>query len=304
MLVLDTSVMFERYCQIRIAVLYRGRALALAWTVLEHANASVHFEQLQSVLEQAKLVLDKLGITNVMFLADRGFADVDLFERLRALGWHYRIRITSNLILFSPDGRRLCKAGEVQLASGSAKFYQNVRLTAMQYGLVHVALGRPKTAREKKDYWFVVSDQPSSLETFNEYGWRFQIEQGFKDDQTAGFQLQASGLRSALQLERLLVVLAVAAVLLVSEGQRVVAQGLRRVVDAHWHRGLSYLQIGWRFVRRARSSGVVVLTQVGLVGGADPQPVPKRRRAGRVWVSPLVGWSCGTYAFRVSAGSS
>jgi Transposase DDE domain len=303
-LVLDTSLMFEQYCQIRIALLYRGRAVALVWKVLEHANASVRFDQFEALLEQAQRLLNALGLTNVVFLADRGFADVSLFERLREMGWHYRIRITSNLILFSPNGQRLCKAGEVQLASGSAKFYQNVRLTATHYGLVHVALGRPKMAHEKKDYWFVVSDQPLSLETFIEYGWRFQIEQGFKDDQSAGFQLQDSRLRSAMQLERLLVVMALAGLLLVCQGQEVVAQGVRRMVDAHWTRGLSYLRIGWCFVRRARVSGLVVLSQVGLVGGSDPEPLLKRRRSGVVWVSPVEGWSCGSYAFRVLAGSS
>ena len=39
-LCLDTSLFWEEYCLIRLAVVYRGRSIPLAWRVLEHASAS------------------------------------------------------------------------------------------------------------------------------------------------------------------------------------------------------------------------------------------------------------------------
>ncbi len=56
-------------------------------------------------------------------------------------------------------------------------------------------------------------------------------------------------------LSRLCLILAVATFYLVSTGTAIVAMGRRRIVDTHWYRGLSYLQIGWRWVRHALAHG-------------------------------------------------
>jgi hypothetical protein len=43
----------------------------------------------------------------------------------------------------------------------------------------------------------VVSDEPTEAKTFEEYGWRFDIEENFLDDKSNGFQLESSPIRSA-----------------------------------------------------------------------------------------------------------
>ena len=242
-LALDTSLVFETHCIIRIVVLYRGRAVPLVQTVIAHASAAVSFEQLEEALNMARVILRRVKRCKVIFLADRGFADISLMQRLRDFGWSYRIRIKANFGIYSPDKKFLCKIGQVALKPGQAKYYQNVRLTAKHFGLVHVALARPEGVNE---LWAVVSDEPTSEHTFVEYGWRFQIEECFLDDKSGAFNLEDSGLRNTESLERLLLVLGVTMLLLVSEGTQVVSSGFRRVVDAHWSRGLSYLKIGWR----------------------------------------------------------
>ena len=52
-LCLDTSLFWDEYCLIRLAVVYRGRALPVAWRVLHHTSASVAFVDYQAVLSQA-----------------------------------------------------------------------------------------------------------------------------------------------------------------------------------------------------------------------------------------------------------
>jgi len=69
-------------------------------------------------------------------------------------------------------------------------------------------------------------------------------------------------------------VVAIATLYLVTQGIEVVKEGKRRVVDSHWFRGMSYLKIGWAWIRRALA-GVkecVIITCVRLIGGADPEP--------------------------------
>lgn len=74
-LVLDTSVLFEKFCLIRMAVLFRGRAVPLVSRVLEHSIAQVSTAQLLPVLAEVKGLLDFLGLYKIHLLADRGFCE-------------------------------------------------------------------------------------------------------------------------------------------------------------------------------------------------------------------------------------
>lgn len=84
----------------------------------------------------------------------------------------------------------------------------------------------------------------------NDHGLRFDIEEGFLDFKLAGFQLESSQLEDSESLSRLLLILATATLYLVSTGTAIVEMGKRRWVDPHWFRSPSYLQIGWRWVKR------------------------------------------------------
>ncbi|OLV20042.1 hypothetical protein BOO71_0000943 [Deinococcus marmoris] len=287
-LALDTSVLFEKFCLIRVSVLFRGRAVPLVSRVLEHPSAQVSTDHLLPVLAEVKGLLDFVGIHQVRLLADRGFCDTQLMAWLGVCGWHYRIRIKSNLILAAPDGQRLCRVNEVQLAPRESRCLHNITLTGQRFGPVHVALARPTDGPEQ---WQVVSDEPTSVETFAEYGERFQIEEGFLDEKSGLFGLEGSKVRDAPSLERLVTVLAVATVLLVSEGIEVVQRGDRRHVDPHWQRALSYLKIGLRAVHYALSRGQVVFARLTLQGGPDPEPLGQRKRPHAPPQTTLeVGW--------------
>ena len=49
-LALDTSQLWNRYAIVRLALVYRGRALPLGWTVLNSGSATVALERYQSIL--------------------------------------------------------------------------------------------------------------------------------------------------------------------------------------------------------------------------------------------------------------
>lgn len=267
---------FGRFCLIRVAVLYRGRAVPLVSRVLEHASVQVSTEHLLPVLAEVKGLLDFLGLRDVRLLADRGFSDTALMGWLRVCGWHFRIRIKSILILAAPDGQRVCTIGEIKLAARETRCFHNVTMTGHRFGPVHVALGRPTDGPEQ---WQVASDEPTSLETFAEYGEGFQIEEGFLDDKSGLFGLEDSKLRDAATLERLILVISVATLLLVSEGLQIVQQGARRAIDPHWNRALSYLKLGLRGLLFALSRGQAVLHCLTLQGGADPASPGRRKKS-------------------------
>jgi hypothetical protein len=270
-LAVDTSMLWDEFCLVRIAVVYRGRAVPLVWKVLKHGSSSVAYEVYQDLLLQVAALLP-LGC-RVVFLADRGFADIDLLTDLKHLSWHYRIRIKGNFLVYR-RGHRRCKANRIPLACGQARFWHSVTITAQRFGPVHLALARPRGGTE---CWFVVSDEPTDLETFDEYGLRFDIEENFLDDKSNGFQLESSLLRSAHALSRLCFVLAITTLYLVSQGTEVVRQGKRRWVDPHWFRGSSYLKIGWDWVKTALTKGFELITRLYLSSEPDPEPAMASR---------------------------
>ena len=264
-LALDTSRLFEEYCLIRISVIFRGRAVPLIWKVIEHKSNTVAYEVYKELLDAAAKLLPA-GVP-IVFLADRGFADTNLMRHVRELGWHFRIRIKCNFLVYQNGEFR--SVDEFPLHPGEAVFLNHVHLTWGKYGPVHLALGYSPDGKER---WCVASDEPVGIETFCEYGLRTDIEENFLDDKSNGFQLESSKIRSAEGLERLCMVIAVATLYLVSQGVEVVRKGKRRLVDSHWFRGSSYLKIGWKWVKTALTKGWRLCSKLCLVGGRDPEP--------------------------------
>src|SRR5262249_25883391 len=136
-LALDTPLLWNRYCTVRISVIYRGRAVPPVWEVLEQASRSVAYERYEAWLEAVLPLVPRGG--KVVFLADRGVADTALLAHLRRLRWHCPIRIKANCGVSRP-GRPACKVEDFPLAPGRAIFLPQVRLTAEHYGPVSLAL--------------------------------------------------------------------------------------------------------------------------------------------------------------------
>ena len=265
-LALDTSLLWNQYCLIRLSVVYRGRAVPVVWEVLAHGSSSVTHAAYEALLDAVPALLPA-GV-KVVFLADRGFADTELLAHLRRLGWHFRIRIKATFSVLRP-GQSPCKVEDFALAPGRALFVHNVAITAEAFGPVSLALAHHSSTGE---YWYLVSDEPTSVQTCEEYGRRFDIEENFLDDKSNGFQLESSLVRDADALTRLCLVLAVATLYLVAQGTQVVAAQKRRWVDPHWFRGASYLRIGWQWVKTALTRGWELFASLHLSGAPDPEP--------------------------------
>ena len=115
------------------------------------------------------------------------------------------LQLSRNVTFCLSAGERF--ASTLTAFSRCPRFWHEVEITQERFGPLHLAMGRPLNSKER---WIVISDEPTSLETFREYGLRFDIEDNFLDDKSNGFQLEASLIRSAPALERLCLVLAVA----------------------------------------------------------------------------------------------
>ena len=266
-LALDTTMLRENICAIRISMIYLGRAVPIAWSVLEHKSSSVKFAKYKEVLMQARLRLPKGS--KVTFLADRGFVSKKLMRQLNEWAWVWRIRIKSNQVLYYGDKRMtpkmlLLKKGNAMLFSGKIRFERTLESLSLSAGWSKYA-GEP---------WYILSNDEASAENFMEYGMRFDIEEGFKDEKSGGFSLDKSRVAGTEAMERLILVIAVATIITLNEGLAVTAEGNRKKVDGHWKRGLSYIQIGWRWILKQLSRAAITWhCCFGLVAMSEPLPV-------------------------------
>lgn len=204
-LIEDTSMLWNRYCLIRVSVRYRGRAVPVGWRVIEHKSSSVSFDVCKQLLRRISRLLPMNA--RVRFMADRGFADTQLIQYLdHDLGWHYRIRVKNDLWVLRP-GKVPCQLRDFHLNLGDATLLQGVKITKTNpYGPVNLALARDSVSGE---LWHIVSDEPTSLQTFREYSERFDIEEEFLDEKSNGFQLEKSLIRSPMAVSRLCLVMAI-----------------------------------------------------------------------------------------------
>lgn len=284
-LALDTSQLWGRFTIVCVSIIYRGRALPAGWVVCASKSATVHLACYRRMLAQVDASIPESS--KVVLLADRGFMDVKLMRTLRQLGWHFRIRVRLNVLIHrATKGKRKVRA--LLPPPGGARFFNYIWLTAQQYGPLHLAVAYVKT-QNGHEKWAIVSDEPVGLHTFDEYGLRFDIEEGFLDFKSAGFQLESSQLEDSASLSRLLLIMATATLYLVSTGTAVVETGKRRLVDPHWFRGLSYLQIGWRWVKQALAWGKQLLDYIWLSSEPDPEPAMASRRKRS---DPDISFSC------------
>ena len=93
-----------------------------------------------------------------------------------------------------------------------------------------------------------------------------------------GFNLEASKLRDKFALSQLCGVIALTMLFLVLQGVQVVALGNRRRVDAHWNRGMSYLKLGWNWIRLAITRQWKIQVYQFLCGLPDSQPAIASQR--------------------------
>lgn len=82
---------------IRASLLYRGRAIPLAWRAMRHRSTQVSFEAYQPVLNQVYAIMPAGQV--ITRLSDRGFVHEPLLHSLRTQRWHSRLRLPADTLV-------------------------------------------------------------------------------------------------------------------------------------------------------------------------------------------------------------
>jgi hypothetical protein len=255
--ILDGVQVFGDRLQIfRLSLRHGNRAFPLVWVVLS-GKGLTQVEKLEATLTQAAEFL-RPRVKRVRFLADAGFRDWDWAQFCVKVDWHYNIRLAENTVVWLPSGVR-CRIDELGVKRGQRRYFQEVWLTGEAKWCANLSVTWSEgEAAAPPRLVPVMSDQVACRQRLTEYGWRMDIDESFRDDQSGGFDMEHTRLQHPERLERLLLALAIATLWCHELGEQVLAEGesARREIDPGHERELSLFQLGLRWLQRCVSTGI------------------------------------------------
>ena len=248
-LIMDGSTVGRGCSALLLSVVYHGRALPLAWTVVYgakgHFPAAAHLALLAQVH-----ALVPAGAT-VTFLGDGEFDGTQLQATLTGYGWAYVCRTAQNMVLVSEG--ELLHFGDLALGRGEVLGLPDTQVTLEHYGpLLAIAWW----AAEHAEPLYLVSNLELVEEACYWYRHRFHIETFFSDQKSRGFQLHKSHLSDPKRLARLLIAACLAYLWIVYLGVLAKREGWLAVIHRQDRCDLSLFQLGLSLLAHFLNEGL------------------------------------------------
>ena len=242
-LVMDGSGVGRGCSALMIHVIYKGRALPLAWRVRQCPKG--HFpEALHLALVELVSELIPPG-TRVVFLGDGEFDGIGLQETVNEMGWDYACRTAkSTKVSWKGEMFDLEELGEC-LKPGQLVELEEVGVTRQAYGPVMVLC---YWGKGHVDPLYLVSNLSSAQEAIRFYQKRFRIETFFSDQKSRGFNIQKSHLEDAHRLSRLLIASCLAYIWMVYLGALCKKEEWQGVIHRKARCDLSLFRLGWQLL--------------------------------------------------------
>jgi len=225
-LVMDGSGVGRGCTALMIHVVYKGRALPLAWRVRQAPKG--HFpEELHIALVELISGLIPAG-TPVVLLGDGEFDGTRLQQRLQQAGWSYACRTaTSTVATWEGETFRLDALGAC-LKPGRLIELKEVHCTREAYGPIMV---RCCWAKGYQEPLYLVSNMARAEDACHWDEKRFRIETFFSDQKSRGFHLHKSHMSDVQRLSRLLIAACLAYIWIVYLGSVCEAGGWKPVIQ-------------------------------------------------------------------------
>lgn len=205
----------RRHLVLVAALCLRGRAIPLCWAAYEKWQVY----RSQNQLEEALVMLLRTMIPEavpVTVVADRGFGRADFARWLQEQGLGYVLRVQARTYVAGPQHTGRLSA--LPLRPGTTFWLPEVAYRQRHPVRTNVAILWRAQAREP---WVLISNVARNTDAAAAaYERRMMIEELFRDQKNVrnGWALRQTEVRSVSRLERLLLVLAVAYLLLVMVG--------------------------------------------------------------------------------------
>lgn len=211
-LALDATTLANRFTVLTGAIVYRGCAIPVAWSVLAANAPGAWHPHWCALLRRIAGVLGE-GWT-VVVLTDRGLESPELFRAITDLGLHPLMRV-KRAGAFRPDRwHRFYPLGSFAAREGTRFAARGVAYAGARVPCTLLACRVAGCA----DPWLVLTDLPVGCADVCWYAMRSWIEQGFKILKRGGWQWQRTRMSDPARAERLWVVVALATLWLVEVG--------------------------------------------------------------------------------------
>lgn len=249
-LVIDGSTVGRGCVALMVHVVYKGRALPLAWLVRQgkkgHFPESLHValvKQVQQMIpEDAKVVL----------LGDGEFDGIDLQKTLEDAGWSYVCRTAMSVkVRWQGDSLRLDTVGSC-IKPGRLVELKEVLFTAEAYGPIMAICC---WAKGEKAPLYLITNLTCADAASRLYEKRFRIETFFSDLKSRGFQVSKSHLSEPSRLCRLVMAACLAYIWVVFLGSQCQRDGWVGVIHRRDRCDLSLFQLGLRFLNHILNEG-------------------------------------------------
>ena len=242
-LIIDGSVVGRGCVALMLHVVYKGRALPVAWQVRQGKKG--HFpEDLHIALVKQVQTLIPRG-ASVVLLGDGECDGTTLQRTLQDADWSYVVRTGSNITVIWDGERFRCETVAACIKPGTLVALTDVHVTAAAYGPVMLLCCWAKGYQAPLH---LLTNLASADEACRLYAKRFRIETFFSDQKSRGFHLHKSHLAEPLRLSRLLMAACLAYIWIIYLGALCEHDGWGRII----HRGnrcdLSLFQLGLRLL--------------------------------------------------------
>src|SRR4029450_4834255 len=242
-LVMDGSGVGRGCTALMLHVVYKGRALPLAWRVRQAPKGHFPEDLHIAVVALMREVIPE-GAT-VVFLGDGEFDGTALQATLNEAGWSYACRTAmSTVATWEGETFRLDTLGACS-KPGTLIALQEVRCTRDAYGPVMVLSCWAKGYHEPQ---YLVSNMATAEEACRLYDKRFRIETFFSDQKSRGFHIHKSHMSDVQRLSRLLIAACLAYIWIVYLGSVCEKEQWRPIIHRRKRSDLSLFQLGLRLL--------------------------------------------------------
>jgi len=249
-LVMDASQV-GRGCQVlMVGVVYKKRALPLAWVVYRgkkgHTTAQRHIQALEKVLP-----LIPEG-SEVILLGDAEYDTTEMVLWLQGhTSWQFVLRTSPQIHVV--EGGQSQAIGDYPLQKGRVFHREGVGFT-QEAPLTVNLIGW--WGRRYQDPIYLITSLANPYQACRYYRRRYRIETLFSDQKSRGFHLHKSHLAEPARLSRLLLAACLAYIWLLWQGLWVIATGKAPLIDRSNRQDKSVFRLGLDWLHYVLTRGL------------------------------------------------
>ncbi len=198
LLAIDGSEVGRKCLALMVSVIYKKRALPIAWIVVKGNKGHFPKETHVELLTQVHMIIPEGS--DVIVVGDGEFDGIILQATMEAFGWKYVSRTAKNAQL-GADGE-IFSILEMGVQAGECFGWPDVSFTLQAYGPVLIVAWWDD---RYEDPIYLVTNMELVDEACHWYAKRYRIETFFSDQKSRGFNLHKSHISDPVRLARLLI---------------------------------------------------------------------------------------------------